>query len=163
MNYATVNDMIDRFGELELTQLTDRDDSGQLNAQAVTRALTDATAFADGYLGRVYQLPLRGCTKPAAVMGDPVTYVAPPVLTRMVCDMARYYLMPSLGEKHEASVRYLAAVKDLKALAEGVTQLSCPWGGSAGDTLHANALQEPEVYHSFAPGQMSADNLRGFA
>ena len=163
MNYATAADMVERFGERELIQLTDRDDTGGINPGSVNRALADATAFADGYLGRIYQLPLRGCAKPPATVGAEVTYVAPPVLTRLVCDLARYYLMPDVGDKHEAVNRYKAATKDLQALADGTTQLACPWGGTAGDSLHANALQEAEVYHSFAPGQMNADNLRGFA
>ena len=163
MNYATLTDMLDRFGELELMQVTDRDGTGQVNAQTVGRALADATAFADGYLGRIYQLPLRGCAVPPATVGGAVTYVAPPVLTRVVCDLARYYLMPDIGEKHEAGVRYRAAAKDLQALADGSTQLACPLGGTAGEPLHANALEESAVYHSFAPRQLNADSLRGFA
>ena len=163
MDYATWTDMRDRFGELELVQLSDREDTGQINTSVLLRALADATAFAVGYLGRVYQLPLRGCAKPSATVGGAVEYVPPPVLTRVVCDLARYYLYTSVGEKHEAIERYKAATRDLQALADGSTQLACPWGGPAGDTLHANALQEQEVYHSFKPRQLDVDSLRGFA
>lgn len=163
MIYAKASDMVDRFGERELTQLSDRDDTGEINTQVLTRAINDATAFVDGYLGRVYQLPLRGCAKPLTVPGGVVEYVVPPVLTRMVCDLARYYLFTDvLDEKHEAVRRQQSAVRDLKALAEGSTQLSCPWGGTAGESLHADTLQAQEVYHSFAPRQLNDDALRGY-
>lgn len=163
MNYATVADMVARFGEMELTQLTDTDGTGSFSATAVNRALDDAFACADGYLGLVYQLPLLGCAKPATVPGAPPVYVVPPVLTRMVCDLARYYLMPDLDEKHTASVRAAAAMRDLQAIAKGTAQLACPWGGVGGAPLHANPIEEAQVLHSFAPRQMNDDNLRGFA
>ena len=163
MIYASLADMVERFGEQELIQSTDRDFTGQINAQAVGRALADATACADGYLGRIYQLPLRGCAVPPTAPGIALTFVPPPVLTRMVCDLARYYLCINVAETHVSVLRYKAVMKDLQALVDGSTQLACPWGGTAGTTLHANALEESTVYHSFAPKQMSADNLRGFA
>lgn len=163
MNYATVADMVDRFGELELTQLTDTDGTGSFSVRAIGRALADADACADGYLGLVYQLPLLGCAKPATLPGAPTVYVVPPVLTRMVCDLARYYLMPDLDEKHTASVRAATAMRDLQAIAKGTAQLACPWGGVGGMPLHASPLEDPQVYHSFAPRQMSDDNLAGFA
>ena len=163
MIYAKWTDMVERFGERELIQLSDRDDTGEINSQVLTRALNDATAFVDGYLGRVYQLPLRGCAKPLAVPGGIPEYVVPPVLKRLVCDLARYYLFTDvLDEKHEAVRRQQSAVKDLAAIASGATQLACPWGGAAGEPLHADALQEDQVYHSFAPRQLDADALRGY-
>jgi phage gp36-like protein len=163
MVYATPIDMRERFSELELIQLTDRDNTGQISTGHLTRALDDATAFIDGYIGRVYQLPLRGCAKPLTSPGGTPAYVVPPVLKRIACDLARYYLFTDVGEKHEAIERHRAAVKDLTAIAKGETQLSCPWGGTAGEPIHADALEATEVYHSFAPRQLSDNSLRGFA
>ena len=51
MNYATVQDMIDRFGEAELIQLTDLELLA-VQASKAQRALDDAQALADGYVGR---------------------------------------------------------------------------------------------------------------
>lgn len=70
MNYATVQDMVDRYGEAELVQLTDPDLVAVVEPKAV-RALDDAQAFADGFVGRIYRLPLAGCAKPAPVPGQP--------------------------------------------------------------------------------------------
>lgn len=162
MIYARLSDMIDRFGERELMQLSDRDDAGEINAAVLGRAINDATAFVDGYLGRVYQLPLIGCAKPVTTPGAVPEYVAPPALTRLVCDLARYYLFTDVDDKHAAVRNYQAAVALLKALAEGKTQLSCPWGGAPGVALGADALQPDLVTHSFAPRQLNDDALRGY-
>lgn len=161
MIYARVTDMVDRFGERELIQLTDRDDTGEVGTTVLNRAISDATAFVDGYIGKVYQLPLLGCAKPVVTPGATPEYACPTVLTRMVCDLARYYLMPDMVDsKHEASVRYQSAVKDLAAIANGTTQLACPWGGPAGLPLHQDALQEQTVYASFTPRNNVADAYR---
>ena len=65
--YATVDDMIDQFGEAEMIRLSAPE--GQLdelvNRTRVERALTDASALIDGYLRRRYALPL--ATTPAEI------------------------------------------------------------------------------------------------
>lgn len=65
--YATVDDMIEQFGEAEMIRLSAPE--GQLdelvNRTRVERALTDASALIDGYLRRRYALPLP--TTPAEV------------------------------------------------------------------------------------------------
>lgn len=162
LTYATVADMVTRFTEVEMIQLTDRENTGLVDEVAVGRALDDAQATADSFLGLVYQMPLQGCAKPLTVPGGEVEYVAPPVLTRMVCDLARYYLMPDLDEKHAASLRYTAAMADLKAVSTGKAQLSCPWGGVGGVPLASDPVTDGQVMHSFAPRQMTDDSLRGF-
>lgn len=163
MIYARISDLVDRFGERELTQLSDRDDAGEINTAVVNRAINDATAFVDGYIGRVYKLPLLGCAKPVTVPGAAIEYACPPALTRMVCDLARYYLYTNAPDEHEAVRRYKAAQADLAAIAAGKTQLSCPWGGAPGEALGNDALQADEAYHSFAPRQLNDQTLRGFA
>ena len=52
MAYATVADMIARFGELEVLQLTDRNQEGVIDKAVAKTALDDATAEIDAYLGR---------------------------------------------------------------------------------------------------------------
>lgn len=163
MIYAQWTDMVERFGEPELIQISDRDETGAVNTAVLSRAIADATAFVDGYLGRVFKLPLKGCAKPLDTPGGTVEYVVPPVVTRMVCDLARYYLYTNVSDDHEAIRRYKSAVLDLKNIAEGNTQLSCPWGGPAGEGLHSDGLQAEEAFHSFSPRQINDDSLRGFA
>lgn len=163
MRYATPADMTERYGERELTLLTDRDGVGETNVQRLTNALADAQAFVDGYVGRVYKLPLAGCAKPITAPGAAPVYVAPPVLTRIACDLARYYLYTDLPDEHEVSRRHKAVVAELKAIADGATQLVCPWGGSPGVAINADPLVSAEVYHSFAPRQINDASLLGFA
>lgn len=164
MNYATVQDMVDRFGEAELVQLTDPDLAAVLAPKA-ERALDDAQAFADSFVGRVYRLPLAGCTKPAPVPGDlgAVVQVAPPQLTRIVCDVARYYLHDALAPEHEVYLRFKAAERELLALADGKAVLTCPWGGAPGLQLAGDAPGDAEVFHHFSRRQITDDSLRGFA
>ncbi len=107
MTYATQQNMIDRFGELELTQLTDRANTGAIDAAVMARALEDADGVINGYLKAKYALPL-----------DPV----PLVLARTAADIARYFLyedrVTEIVEK-----RYQDAVRFLKNMADGSVQL----------------------------------------
>lgn len=165
MIYATVAAMIARFGERELVQLTDRDNIPPIvvNADLVETKIADASAFVDGYVGQVYQLPLAGCAKPDGAGG--VEYVPPPVLERITCDLARYYLHDDLAPENEVYRRYKAAVRELEAVAAGEALLACPWGGSPGVPLVADAQSGAagETYHDFAPRRITDDTLRGFA
>lgn len=164
MDYATLQDLIGRFGEAELVQLTDPDLQDVQAAKAQT-ALADAQAFIDSFVGRVYALPLAGCAKPAPVPGNPLAtlLVAPPQLTRIACDLARYYLHKDFAPENEVYLRYKAAERELQAIAEGRATLNCPWGGAPGQLLQGDLPGEAEVFHGFSPRAVSDDALRGFA
>lgn len=107
MSYATQTDMTERFGAVELAQLTDHVNAAVIDAAVVTRALDDAQAEADAYLAQRYQLPLAS---------------VPPVLVRMVCDMARYRLYDD-ATTEAVRVRYNDAVALLRRMAAGDVQL----------------------------------------
>lgn len=164
MMYATVQDMSDRFGEPEMIQLTDPEIVSVQVAKA-QRAIDDAQAFADAFVGRAYRLPLPGCPKPTPLPGDvgAVTYVPPPQLTRIVCDVARYYLYTALAPEHEVYLRYKAAERELQAIADGKAVLACPWGGVPGLLVAGDAPGDAEVFYQFSPRQITDDSLRGFA
>lgn len=159
MHYATVQDMLDRFNEAELQQLTDPN-TGAVNAARIEVKLLDAQAVIDGRIGNVYRLPLAGCIKP--VPGKPTERVAPPQLVRIACDMARFWLRDAVQEDSDVYRRYKAAMAELDAIANGTAQLACPWGGSAGEVLTSDAQQGADVYFSFAPRSITDDGLRGF-
>ena len=108
--YCNRGDMITRFGEEELVQLTDRDGAAGAVVDAVlNQVIDDAGATIDGYLGGRYSLPL------AAV---------PRVLTRTACDLARYYLFDDqLDEGHQAAKRYADAISYLEKVGRGFLQL----------------------------------------
>ena len=149
MPYASVQDMIERFGEVELVQLTDPDQRA-VQPQRAQRALDDAQAFANGLLAQAYRLA--GCRKPAPTPQNPraTVQVAPPQLVRIVCDVARYYLYDEPAPEHEVALRYKAASAELRAIADGKAQLTCPWGG-----LASGALGDGQVYSHFSPRQVT--------
>ena len=162
--YATVADLIDRFGESEMIGLTDPDNTAVQSARA-QRKLDDAHALANGYVGMAYRLPLAGCAKPAPQPGNPqaVETVAPPLLTRLVCDIARYYLYDDKCTD-EVLKRYEQAKQELLHISQGKATLACPWGGVAGDPLSADPQAGGcEVGYSFPARQMTDETLRGFA
>lgn len=156
MNYATPQDMLDRYSERELIQLTDVDDTGAVNMVRMQTKLDDAHAVIDGRIGRVYQLPLLGCAKPTGER------VAPPQLTRIACDMARFWLYDSIGDDSDVYRRYKAAMRELDDVADGKALLSCQWGGSAGELVGADAQDGVEVAFHFAPRAITDCEMRGF-
>lgn len=107
MSYCTADQLIDRFGADELLQLTDRDQNGFIDDQAVSAAISDASALIDGYLGGRYALPLS---------------VVPTVLAKICADIARYNLydnaVPEVVEKHNT-----AAMAFLKSVGKGEVRL----------------------------------------
>ena len=99
MAYATVEDMVARFSELEVIQLTDRNQDGLIDEDVAAVALADATAEIDAYLGR---------------------------FKRPCCDIARYRLTAANGVliTDEIRNRYKIDVLDLlRAMAKGEVQL----------------------------------------
>lgn len=111
MTYATKQDLIDRFGETELKQLTDRVSKPPvaIDDVVVERSLGDAAALIDGYLAKVYQLPVAS---------------TPPVLVKNAADIARYYLHGKAADKESAVTRaYNEAVAWLRDVSKGVVRL----------------------------------------
>lgn len=112
MTYVTKQGLIERFGERELIELTDRVNRpvSTIDDVTVERAIGDASAFADGYLKKVLALPLS---------------VVPPVLEKNVADIARYYLHGKAAEKDSPVTRaYNEAVAFLRDVSRGLVELS---------------------------------------
>lgn len=107
MTYAIQQDLVDRFGDQELLQLTDRTNSGSIDAAVVAKALADADAEIDSYLCVRYALPLAS---------------VPEIIARLACDMARYYLYDERATE-QVSKRYDNAVKLLKSIASGAASI----------------------------------------
>lgn len=164
MQYATVQDMIDRFGQYELIQLTDPELLA-VQAPKAQRALDDAQHLADAYVGQVYALPLAGCAKPAPIPGNvqATEQVVPPLLTRLVCDVARYYLYNQVAPEHEVAQRFKAAQQELERIAQGRAVLTCPWGGPPGHLLAGTEPGAGEVLYDFSPRSVRDEDLRGYA
>lgn len=108
MTYASQQNLIDRFGEDELIQLTDRQSLGVIDATVINRALADADALINGYLVGRYTLPL----------ATPV----PNVLERLACDIARYSLY-EFKPTETVEIRYRDALELLRDVSKGRAEL----------------------------------------
>lgn len=108
MTYVTKQDLIDRFGQAELIQLTDRTNVPvtTVSDTVVGKHIADAEALVDSYLGKVYALPLSS---------------VPPVLTKHAADIARFFLHGDAAEKDSPVERaYKAALAWLHDVAKGL-------------------------------------------
>ncbi len=119
MAYATQDDIIASHGADQLLLVPDRDNDGEIDAPAVTRALAEATALIDTLLGGRYPVPL------------PVV----PDLVRGICiDIALYKLASIGGGLHdELRTRYDDAISLLKRIADGKAALDIPVTPPASD------------------------------
>lgn len=105
--YCTLNDLIERFGETELIQLTDEQNTGALNTASVNQAIADASNEIDSYLIGRYQLPL---------------VEVPEFVKGYACDMARYRLWDD-GALEQVSIRYRTAIKYWRDISTGALRL----------------------------------------
>lgn len=102
--YATVQDMVDRFRETEMTQISDPTGAADgMDGDAIERAIADASAEIDTYLVSRYTLPLA---------------TVPRVLINVCCDVARYRLYEDRATE-QVSKRYDDAIKLLTKLSTG--------------------------------------------
>jgi phage gp36-like protein len=138
MPYCTQQNLVDRFTEEELIQLTDRTiPATAIDATVVAEAISDADDTINGYIAGRYDLPLSS---------------TPGVLVRNACDLAHYYLygvnvVPDVVQK-----RYDAAIKYLTLLGEGKVTL-----GLDGDGAEADSAGLPEFSSSASVFGRSAD------
>lgn len=103
MSYCTLQDLIDRYSENELIQLSDRINAGAVDTDVINRAIADADGEIDGYL--------------AGRFAAPITPI-PKSLVRIGCELTRYYLYDD-GATDPVIKRYNDAVLFLKGIAKG--------------------------------------------
>lgn len=107
MNYATQNDLIERFGEEELLGVAESEVHGTLDQSRVDAALSDASRHIDSYLRLRRSVPV-----------DPV----PGVLVGACADIARFKLHDDHAPD-EVAERYKATIQWLKDIAAGKASL----------------------------------------
>lgn len=105
MSYATQQNLVDRFGERELIELTDRSEppQGTVDAGVVAAALAAADSLIDSYVGRRYDLPLAS---------------VPAQIATVAGDIARYELHTDAPPERVVSARD-AALRFLRDVAAG--------------------------------------------
>jgi phage gp36-like protein len=121
MTYAVQADLVERFGELEMVQLTDRQGLGIIDADVLDRALQDADAEINGYIGSRVTLPLTS---------------VPKILVGYACDIARYKLyaddpIENVRNRYKDAIRFLELVGQGK-LSLGVTTENEPVATAGG-------------------------------
>lgn len=112
--YCTVQDLIDRFGEQELIDLTDRSDMSMIDETILNQAINDACAEMDGYLASRYELPLA---------------TIPGTLKPLSCDIVRYKLHDEQPTEH-ITKRYEAVIKFLFSVSKGEISLGVDINGA---------------------------------
>ncbi|TBV76875.1 gp436 family protein [Pseudoxanthomonas winnipegensis] len=132
MGYATRDDLVSRFGETEVAQLSDRANTGQINEAVVADKLADAEAEIDAYLGGRFKLPLQ---------------VVPEVLKRVACDIARYHLQDDRATE-DVVRRYKDAITFLQLIVKGTVSIGAD---PLGQTPAASDLPD------FAGGERTFD------
>lgn len=135
--YATVADLIARYGEDELTRLTAAPDADPyvVDEAKAAVALADASATIDSYLRPRYRLPLA---------------IVPEILRRDTCALARYELHH--GSDRTPTDQVKAARDEVMAWLRDVA------AGRAQLDLDAAGADEPE-----APGPRFQSARREFA
>jgi phage gp36-like protein len=106
MLYCSKQGLIDRFGEDELIQLTDRDSLDIINDEVLNRAIEDASSKMDAYLSR-FSFTANTLAKS---------------LEPLACNIARYNLYDDEPTEIIAT-RYKDAIAFLKAVNKGEISL----------------------------------------
>lgn len=141
MTYAAQADLVERYGQAMLIELTDRAEppAGTIDAAVVARALNDADALIDGYLLGRYLLPL---------------VTTPPQLKDLALSIAVYRLhRDTVSDKVRAD--YTDALKTLSQVASGVIRL-----GVAGIEPAASGASGVRTTDRVRP--LTPENLKGF-
>jgi phage gp36-like protein len=139
MPYATLQHLVERFGQQELLELTDEDGSGVIDEVRVGRALSDADAEINSYLAGRYTLPL-------AQSSDE--------LVRLACDVARYRLYDNRATD-QVKERYDGAIAKLRDIARGLASL--------GIDQASKPVAEAGSVKYIAPDRVfNANSLEGF-
>lgn len=109
MSYCHQADLVQRFGERAIEQLSDHDVSGEIDATVIEQVIRDATAEIDSYLAVRYSLPLPHI---------------PQALRNVACDIAFYSLSSArdlgsiddgLRARYTDAIKWLEKVRDKKA------------------------------------------------
>lgn len=118
MSYGSLQQLIERFGEQMLVQLTDRAEvpAGTIDAAVVDRALADTDAAINGYVGVRYRLPLNP-------LPDLVTDLA---LTIAIYKLHVFAPDPKVKDDYDQAIRTLREISNgtVKLDAAGVEPAS---------------------------------------
>lgn len=141
MTYAVQSQLIERYTEQLLLDLTDRANppAGVVDAAVVERALVGADSIIDGYLAGKYRLPLAE---------------VPPQINDLALAIAIYKLHPFVPDE-KIKDDYDGALKMLREIASGAFRL--PLAG-----VEPDARSDSGVKTTDRPRPFSNESLSGF-
>ena len=141
MTYASQAQLEARYGTKLLVQLTDRGQpaTGQIDAEAIERALVDTDATIDGYLAARYRLPVASVPK----------------LLVDVAEAVAIYKLHRKAPDEKIAADYRDAIRTLQDLAAGRQRLDL-------DGIEPEAGPGAGTASTGAPRVFTAENLRGF-
>lgn len=140
MSYASKADLIDRYGQRELVQTTDKaaPPTGTINDTTVSRALSAADAEIDSRLGLLYAVPITG-TVPQRVID-------------CACKIARFYLhedrvSDQIRDAYKDELKWLDDVARGRATIPGLSVDTGSVDAAEGDAEGGFAVRAPaEVF-----------------
>lgn len=142
MAYATSDDLVAKFGAVQLKLYADRNGDGVADADVLAAAIADATGVVDLHVRGKYALPL-----------SPVD----PIITSIVCDLARRNLYGNATEVPESVLSADKAARDLlRMIAKGDVALAA---APASPSDPAGSLG---VEIAGEEAFFTRDNLKGF-
>jgi phage gp36-like protein len=137
VSYAAQSDLATRYGERELVLVTDKSTppTGLVDATVVARALADADALIDSFLGTRYAVPI----------SEP----APAVIVSVACQIARYRLHEDrptepIRAAYEDAIRWLERVSQGRANVPGLTEPTTSVDPIEGASEGRFAVRAPE-------------------
>ncbi len=141
MSYATEQQLVDRYSERMLVQLTDRalPATGEIDPDVIARALADTDATIDGYLKGRYRLPLAS---------------VPPLVTDLALAIAIYKLHRKAPDE-KIRKDYDDALRTLRDIANGVVRLDV--AGVEPEASGASGVKTNDRERPLTP-----ENLKGF-
>jgi phage gp36-like protein len=141
MSYATQAQLVERYGEQMMLDLTDRAEppAGEIDGDVVDRALADTDAIIDGFLKGRYALPLA---------------TTPTLVTQLAIDISIYKLHRTVAsEKIEKD--YKQALATLRDIANGTVRLDVAGAEPASSGNNGVRVND-------RPRDMTPDNLKGW-
>jgi phage gp36-like protein len=139
MAYATLQTLVDQVGVDEVTRSADRDLDGVADVAVVDRAIADADAEIDSYVGAIYKVPL------APVPSVVVTYSAVIAMYRLSSDIGT--LTEEKRQRYEDAIRWLRDVASGKAV--------------LGADVEPEAKSAGGIRFSAAPREFTTSRTRG--
>lgn len=142
MAYSTLDDLKNKIDEAALIQLTDTADSGTVDAAKTARAIRDADALIDSYVGKVYKVPM-----------NPVPHIITGVSAALAVSnlhLFRSVDSPVWNGAREKALSFLREVAEGKAALEGAVAEPQAAGGASAT-----------AYFTAQDRRFSRDLLRG--